>query len=804
MVQESGPSSARVASTNVSENVSMPSPLSRLRHRRTALAAAAGAVLVAAGGGLATAAPPTNVSGAITGGLTVDGKVYAKSGTALKLTVTATGARCVELGTQSDTSSPYEFTVTAAATEGLQNATAIAYEGNNNGPCRGPNTPTTTSYTVDNTGPVLRAALTPAPNGAGWNNANVGIGWSATDGGVGVATGSVNPASDSVTANTMGEVKRATAADRLGNLGNGEVTVKLDKAAPSITATPSTGAWTTGDVTVAFACTDAGGNFAGSGIKSCPATRSVTTEGEQTISGTATDNADNTASASTQVRIDRTAPTLSGRPATNPNGAGWYRGDVAIDWTAADALSGVASTPTGSVTGEGEGLVAVASVADRAGNTRTASSSPAVNIDRTAPTTNARAAADWSTSDEVTLTGADNLSGVAVTRYAVGTGETRDYAGSIRLPEGDHTLRYWSVDRAGNAETAKTITVKVDKTAPTITAALSPAPNALGWNRSNVTVSFICADDASGIASCSADEVVAEETAGRTVTGLAADRAGNRADRTVTVQLDRTAPRVTASNDRDPNGAGWYAADVTVGFACADALSGIVDCADPVRLGEGAGQSATGRATDAADNPGSATATGINVDKTDPTITGAATSAPNGAGWYRGDVTVRWTCDDRLSGLADPCPADDTVGGEGEALGTSAMTADRAGNTATGSVRGLRIDRTAPVTAIDLPARVAGSDGWYGGPVRIALDATDDLSGVAATWYTIDGGTPQRYTSAFSFDQNGRHTLRFWSVDGAGNPRRPARSRSTSTRSTRPSRPTSASRRTTPAGTARR
>jgi hypothetical protein len=253
------------------------------------------------------------------------------------------------------------------------------------------------------------------------------------------------------------------------------------------------------------------------------------------------------------------------------------------------------------------------------------------------------------------------------------------------------------------------------------------------------------------------------------VTGTAVDRAGNAAARIATVALDRTAPTVTATADRRPNDAGWYDDDVTASFACADALSGVVDCSEPVRLDEGRGRSATGHGTDAAGNTGSATASGVDIDKTNPTITGAPTSAPNGAGWYRDDVSVRWTCADALSGLAGDCPADETVGGEGEALGTSASVADRAGNRATGSVRGLKIDRTPPVTAIDLPARVAGSDGWYGGPVRVTLDATDGLSGVAKRFYRIDQGTPQEYTGAFTVDVRGRHELRAWSVDAAGN-----------------------------------
>src|SRR5260370_20915563 len=72
--------------------------------------------------------------------------------------------------------------------------------------------------------------------------------------------------------------------------------------------------------------------------------------------------------------------------------------------------------------------------------------------------------------------------------------------------EGVHTLTYWSVDKAGNTEDSsqpgKTITVKIDKTAPTISNTNAPGANSNGWNNTSVTVTFNCADALSGIQSC--------------------------------------------------------------------------------------------------------------------------------------------------------------------------------------------------------------------------------------------------------------------------------------------------------------
>src|SRR5206468_10239085 len=115
-------------------------------------------------------------------------------------------------------------------------------------------------------------------------------------------------------------------------------------------------------------------------------------------------------------------------------------------------------------------------------------------------------------------------------------------------------------------------------------------------------------------------------------------------------------------------------------------------------------------------------------------LAGAPTTSPNGNGWYSGDVTIHWTCSDGLSGIDGTCPPDDTITGEGDKLSASASVSDLAGNSKNASVEGISIDRTAPVTQIDLPAPAV--DDWYAGPVQITLDAMDSLSGVDATRYS--------------------------------------------------------------------
>lgn len=100
---------------------------------------------------------------------------------------------------------------------------------------------------------------------------------------------------------------------------------------------------------------------------------------------------------------------------------------------------------------------------------------------------------------------------------------------------------------AGGTAT-QSVTIKRDTTAPTITGSRAPAANASGWDNGDVTVSFVCADALSGVASCSTPTTITTDGANQSVTGTATDVAGNQATATVGgINIDRTAPSCTAS-----------------------------------------------------------------------------------------------------------------------------------------------------------------------------------------------------------------------------------------------------------------
>jgi carbon monoxide dehydrogenase subunit G len=196
---------------------------------------------------------------------------------------------------------------------------------------------------------------------------------------------------------------------------------------------------------------------------------------------------------------DETPPEVTISPSGSAGTGGWFRSTVRARVAATDDGGGRVTLSTSvddaapvvteavrytdvEVTGDGEHTVA-ATATDRAGNT----SAPAaldVRIDATAPRSTA-------TVDErarsVAVTAADATSGVARIEVAVDGGGFEPYSGAVSAPDGDrHDVRYRAVDRAGNAETARTVTIPADLSGP-LTGNVAPlatptASYTAGWN----------------------------------------------------------------------------------------------------------------------------------------------------------------------------------------------------------------------------------------------------------------------------------------------------------------------------------
>jgi len=79
-------------------------------------------------------------------------------------------------------------------------------------------------------------------------------------------------------------------------------------------------------------------------------------------------------------------------------------------------------------------------------------------------------------------------------------------------------------------------------------------------------------------------------------------------------------------------------------------------------------------------------------------------------------------------------------------------------------------DITPPVTTISFdPPTPTGKNGWYADDVEIILEATDDMSGVNATYYRLNEGEWETYVEPFTIESDDNYVIEYYSVDNASN-----------------------------------
>lgn len=507
----------------------------------------------------------------------------------------------------------------------------------------------------------------------------------------------------------------ASAADAAGNTATStKLPILIDTAAPTyaeLSRTPySGGTWNNTAVDVTWSCSDG----AGSGVVDLTVTGTVSTEGSnQTATATCVDIAGNESTASRDgINIDETAPVVTFVPGSEVGTAGlhgWWRSDVTVSFLGTDNLSGFApdgelsTTLTATTQGQGAALtVNSPTFTDEAGNSAQAVSSPAYAIDWDAPSvsfdglTGTVGNNGWFVSAVTAhFTATDSGSGFGSGTYLQEMTSSSGGAEGENLHLDSAPLTDW----AGNpAVVVSSDTFKVDLNDPTITYTSANPDPSNGWNNSDVTLTWTCADTTtgSGVVDTSVTAVINTEGTHQSRTGTCTDNAGRTSSSTDgDVNLDKTAPQVSVGTVSGTAGTnGWYTSDVTVTFNATDNLSGFAPSGAlstsvaATSSGEGGAVMVDSPAiSDRAGNPAAGTtAGGYKIDKTAPTNVQFVGGPTNGAHYPWGAVPAAPSCtaDGGVSGLAG-C----NVTGYANTVGAHTLTAtatDGAGNQSTATL----------------------------------------------------------------------------------------------------------------------
>lgn len=384
---------------------------------------------------------------------------------------------------------------------------------------------------------------------------------------------------------------------------------------------------------------------------------------------------------------------------------------------------------------------------------------------------------------------------------APSVGDQTAYVGALTPAQGTHTLHYYSVDSAGNAETVGTgTTIKLDSIAPT-----TPSATAVATYRDTVEVSFSGATDSgSGVdvftvfdsgtpvatSGTSPVSLTVAPGSSHSYTVQAVDAAGNASSASdpSDIVMDATPPVTTASAvPAAPNGsAGWYTTAPAVTLTSSDPGTTFYrwDAGGWSTYGSAvtAGQGTHTLTYYSVDSLGNTEAVGagstFKVDSSAPSAPTATATTPTNT-----SIQVSWSgAADGGSGIVS-YSVYEGAGVVATTAGSSATISVAAGSTHTYTVKATDeagnvsnasdpvtatttgADTTPPITSASaVPSSPDGLASWYVTVPAVTLTSNEP----GTTFYRWDSGGWSTYGSAVTAGQ-GTHTLTYYSVDANSN-----------------------------------
>ena len=413
----------------------------------------------------------------------------------------------------------------------------------------------------------------------------------------------------------------------------------------------------------------------------------------------------------------------------------------------------------------------------------------------------------WFTSPTVlvTLTGQGSGAGAIQTFYRILPATTYTlYSGPFTVAgQGKHTINYYSV-QGPLTEGVRSTTFSNDSVAPVTYSSVQGTLTPSGWYHGKVAISLAANDATSGVAAAYWKKdalnfatyngpISLSGSGQRQITYYSIDKAGNaEGQHLLTLPIDNDPPVLTTPT---VNGVAYaqaqhtLAGPVSIILGASDALSGLAVLNYQINNGAWTAYGApltlgaAGTYTihyAASDRAGNSTAQGtlqLVVATMAPSVSASLAGTAGSNGWYRSavgvtlstnpatGVTAYYTMD---NGPQTTYSGPFAVGGDGHHVVTYSATGS-GGITAAQQAQ-IYIDTAPPTTVGSVVGSTPNGAGWFNHAVTIRLDAADNASGVAATYWQKDGqGAFSLYNGQFNLDTPGNHAITYYSIDRAGN-----------------------------------
>lgn len=456
--------------------------------------------------------------------------------------------------------------------------------------------------------PPVASLNIPTPNGQnGWFISNPTVSATGTDATSGVATSQVRVNGGawggSAVIGTDGiHTVEGRAQDNAGHWSSvvsGTVRVDTTPPSASVYLPPVDGqnGWYVSPVAVTAQGSDATSGVASrqvslDGANWADNDLTITADGVYTATIRVTDNAGNSRTTTATVRRDATPPTINGLDVTGSTGNnGWYRSDVEVSGLASDATSGIALVEVDGqpnlTLSEGVHSVLIRAV-DEAGNENTQAAT--IRVDSTPPTLTPQLSPvdgdnGWHVlGATLDAAAADALSGLAEVRVRVNGGTWQSLPLDL-TDEGVYDVEIEAEDEAGNL-TRESLTIRIDRTAPTIEPSVPAADGKNGWYVSPFEVSYSTDDNLSGVRSSAWRVNGGDWQSGTpqidgegeiTLDIRAVDEAGNERIRRYVFSLDQTPPQGEITLSGEAGVEDWYRSVVEASITGEDAVSGVAE-----------------------------------------------------------------------------------------------------------------------------------------------------------------------------------------------------------------------------------